>query len=326
VSGHAGENVGVSDGDSRKRPLLPISLIEEGAVERIVLPYRRRKIRRGTAFVLSGGGNRAAAQVGMLQALLERGILPDVLIGTSAGAMNAAAIALDPSGGIDTLFDVWTALRTSDVFPGSRWSRAWHIARRHDHVVSSSGLGSVIERCVDGRRFEDLAIPLRVVACDLHSGHEVVLAAGPVAPALLASAALPGAFPPVRHDGRLLVDGGVVNNVPLAHALAGPTQRVYVLGVASPLSQPPSRASLDVILRAFAIARAQRFQIESNHARGDIEVIVVPHPDDHRSALDFSGTADVIEEAYHLAAEALDAPVDAQPKRRLLRLRTDRAL
>src|SRR4029450_8179226 len=97
--------------------------------------------------------------------------------------------------------------------------RAWNVVRRGTHLFGNEGLAAVIPHSSPARSFSALEIPFRVIACHLDTGEEVVLARGPLKPALLASAALPGVFPIVEHDGRRLVDGGVVDNVPLSHAL-----------------------------------------------------------------------------------------------------------
>jgi NTE family protein len=257
--------------------------------------------------VLSGGGNQAVSQVGMLRALLERGIEPDVVIGTSAGALNGAVIATDPTlTGVEHLADVWLSIRSGEVFPGSKLARAWNVLRRDDHLFTNEGLHSVLERAHPAATFAEMAVPLRVVATDLGTGEEIVLACGPVEPALLASAALPGLFPPVEHDGRLLVDGAVTNSVPLWHALSGPVDRVYVCNVTGALADRRLRSPLDVTVRAFAIARNQRFELELRHAPPDVDVVVLPGPSDQRELFDFSDSVTLVEEAHHVAARALD--------------------
>jgi NTE family protein len=282
---------------------------------------RRRKSRGPrTAFVLSGGGNQAVSEVGMLRALLERGITPDVLIGTSAGAWNGAVLAADPTlDGVDALVDMWESLRGEDVFPGGRLARAWNLLTRDDHLFSDQGLRRLLERSATPGTFEELALPLRVIACDLTSGEEVVLARGPLVPALLASAALPGLFPPVRHDGRTLVDGAVVDTVPLSHALAGPVDRVYVLTVTGELLRRPLRSPIDVAIRAFTISRKQRFELELRSVPPGIEVHVLPAPVDDREFFDFSDPLMLIEEAHHLAERYLDEAQLARAQRTSMR-------
>jgi NTE family protein len=266
-----------------------------------------RDERPRVAFVLSGGGNQGVAQVGMLRALIERGIVPDVVVGTSAGALNGCAVAYSPTiAGVARLANTWIELTTADVFPGGRLSRAWNVVRRGTHLFESTGLEELIDRATAARSFTDLAVPLRVVATDLDTGEEVVLANGPLKPALLASTALPGVFPVVSHEGRRLVDGGVVNTVPLWHALSGPVDKVYVMNVTGTLHDRALRSPLDVVMASFAHSRNQRFELELRQDHPGIEVVLLPRPRDERDLFDFTGAEALIEDAYRLTSEALD--------------------
>ena len=113
-------------------------------------------------------------------------------------------------------------------------------------------------------------------------------------------------FPIVHHDGRRLVDGGVVDNVPLSHALAGPVDRVFVLNVSSGMSERVERSPLDVVMTSFTHARSQRYELELRLVPPEIEVIELPRPPDPRDLFDFSGARELIDAAYELANEALD--------------------
>jgi NTE family protein len=282
----------------------------------------RRRLGRSTrtAFVLSGGGNQSVAQVGMLRALIERDVVPDVIIGCSAGAFNGATIAAAPSlRGVERLEATWGALRGDAIFPGGRLSRAWNLLTRDDHLFSNQGLRDIFLRGDTPGTFADLVIPLRVVAADLDTGEEVVFTSGPLQPALLASAALPGIYPPIRHDGRTLVDGAVVDTVPLWHALAGPIDRIYLMNVAGDLLVRPLRSPIDVAVRAFAISRKQRFELEVRSIPETIEVVHLPSPIDERELFDFSGGKALIESAYELACQTLDEADAARHRRRQLR-------
>jgi NTE family protein len=205
------------------------------------------------------------------------------------------------------------------VFPGGRLARAWNLLKRDDHLFSNQGLRAMLARGDTPKTFDELQLPLRVIATDLQSGDEVVFASGPLAPALLASSALPGLFPPVRHDGRILVDGAVVDTVPLWHALAGPVDRVYVLNVAGELLTRPLRSPIDVAVRAFAISRKQRFDLELRNVPESIDVVLLPAPNDDRELFDFSDPLMLIEEAHHLAERALDEAELRSRRRRTLR-------
>ena len=184
------------------------------------------------------------------------------------------------------------------MFPGGRLSRAWNLLTRDDHLFDNDGLRALIAKGDTPKTFEELQVPLRVVACDLDTGEEVVFAAGPLEPALLASTALPGLFPPIRHDGRVLVDGAVVDTVPLSHALAGPVDRVYVLNIAGELLNRSLRSPIDVAIRAFAISRKQRFELELRSVPESVEVVVLSGPTDNREVTDFSDPQRLIDQSY----------------------------
>jgi NTE family protein len=243
----------------------------------------------------------------MLRALLERRIVPDVVVGTSAGALNGASVAYAPNlTGVAQLAAVWEQLRAEHVFPGGKIHRAWNVLRRGTHLFGNEGLAAVIHHSSPARSFSDLEIPFRVVATDLDTGEEVVLCRGPLKPALLASAALPGVFPIVHHDGRRLVDGGVVNAVPLWHALSGPVDRVFVLDVSGSADGKVERSPLDVVMTSFLHARRQRYELELRYVPPDVEIIQLPRPHDTRDLFDFSGARELIDASYDATRVALD--------------------
>ena len=266
-----------------------------------------------TAFVLSGGGNQGVSQVGMLRALIERGHRPDVIVGTSVGALNGSVVDTSPTlESIEHLEQVWYRLRGDEVFPGNTMRRAWNLLRRDDHLIPNDGLKALIASSGAAETFAELEIPLRVVAADLITGDEHVIVRGELAAALLASASLPGIFPPVDLNGHRLVDGAVVNLVPISHAVAGPIDRIFVLDVSDPITDRPIRSPLDVAVRAFAISREQRFELELQWVPKEIEVVVLPTPVDDRGFLDFTGAERLIADAYELALKALD-DLETQP-------------
>jgi NTE family protein len=229
------------------------------------------------------------------------------LIGTSVGALNAAAVAATPSlEGVHRLERIWASITADDLFPGGPWARTWQVVRKQSHLVPNSGLVRLVERFAAGS-FHDLTVPLRVIAADQATGDEVVFAAGPLGPALLASTALPGLLPPVVHDGRALIDGAVVDNVPVSHAFVGraPSQ-VYVLDVSGTLVPRPARHPGDALLHAFAIARKQRWQIERTLAPPGVEIVELPRPSDARGIFDLSRNDEIRHEAYERADRVLD--------------------
>jgi NTE family protein len=248
----------------------------------------------------------------MLHALLERGIVPDVLVGCSAGALNAAGLAGDPTlDGVEKMRDTWVHLNGADVFPTSAMGLAgvWQLARKGRALGTSDGLRALIERTLPYRRFEDAAVPLHVVATSLRTGRERWFEHGPVVEAILASSALPAVLPPVEIDGDLLVDGGVVDNVPISRGVALGAPRVYVLHVGNfERPRPAPKRPIDVLLQSFSIARNHRFAAEHQATLPGVELIVLPSIDPGSlKRHDFSRAGALIEQAHRAAGAFLDA-------------------
>jgi NTE family protein len=264
-----------------------------------------------TAFVLSGGASLGAIQVGMLRALYERAIEPDVIVGTSAGAMNGAFIASRPQtvATADALAAVWRDLRRGQVFPLNPITGLLGALGARDHLVPASGLRRLIARHLEHTSLEDLPIPLHVVAVDVISGEEVRLSHGPVLDAVLASAAIPGVVAPVRSQDRTLMDGGVANNTPISHAVALGAERIYVLptGHACALDQPP-RGALALALHALSLLTQRCLVDDIDDHRTDAHLIVLPPPCPLAiQPLDFAHADELVERALHDARDFLDA-------------------
>jgi NTE family protein len=232
-----------------------------------------------TAFVLSGGGSLGAVQVGMLQALAARGVAPDLLVGTSAGALNAGYLAGHGMAreSLDELASVWASLRRRDVFPLQPARLAAAAVGRTPSLCSSGPLRHLIEQRLTFERLEDATIPLHVVATDVRTGEEVLLSAGGAVDAILASAAIPAVFPSVRIDDRDLVDGGVADNAAISQAVALGADVVYVLptGYACALGSPPS-TPLSSAMHALTLLIEQRLVLEVAHFAGIVDIRVLP--------------------------------------------------
>src|SRR5437763_12099096 len=193
-----------------------------------------RKPTPGTAFVLGGGGNLGAVQVGMLQALFEAGIAPDVVLGCSVGALNAAGVAADPTlGGVRRMRDTWLSLDGDELWPAGRISGLWMLGRKGQAIQPNTGLRHLVERTLPYRRLEDAVVPVHVNATSLETGRGHWFTSGSAVDAILASAALPAVFPPVVVNGEAYIGGGVVDNVPISRARALGARRVFVLHVAN---------------------------------------------------------------------------------------------
>lgn len=262
------------------------------------------------AFVLSGGGSLGSVQVGMLRALAERGVAPDLIVGTSVGAVNGAFIAGRPgSEGAEALAEVWRSIRREDAFPSRPLIGALGLFGRRNHLVSPDPLRELVRRHVRFASLEEAPIPLHVVATDLMTGGEIVLARGDAADAVAASAAIPGVFPPVRIEDHDLIDGGVANNTPISHAVSQGASTVYVLasGFSCALGQPP-RSALGMGLQALTVLIHQRLAIDVSLYEGACELRVVPPLCPLEvSPADFRHTDELIRRAYEQTREWLEA-------------------
>jgi NTE family protein len=181
----------------------------------------------------------------MLSAVVAAGERFDMIIGASAGAINAAYFASDPSHARALrLADVWRGVRRRHIMPYNFACLA-NIAARRAFVFDGAGLRRLLEANIALGDIGAARAPLHIVATDFLSGDEVVLSRGPVIDAVLASAAIPGVFPPVEFEGRLLIDGGVSNNAPISAAIRLGATRILVLptGFACALTSPPRGAA-----------------------------------------------------------------------------------
>src|SRR5436309_10407760 len=267
-----------------------------------------RKPTPGVAFVLGGGGNLGAVQVGMLQALFELGVVPEVVIGCSVGALNAAGLAADPTlAGVRKLRETWLNLNGDELWPAGRISGLWMLGRKGQAIQPNTGLRGLIERALPYRLLEDAVIPVHVNATSLETGRGHWFTTGPAVEAILASAALPAVFPPVVVGGEAYIDGGVVDNVPISRAVALGARRVYVLHVGNfvrPRQLP--RRPIDVLLQSFSIARNHRFLAETDEPPSNVELVVLPGVDPGRMRRnDFSRSRDLMDRAYATAREFL---------------------
>jgi NTE family protein len=264
-------------------------------------------------FVLSGGGAAGAWQVGALSALCEHGVRPDLVVGCSVGALNAAFLAVDPSVARATeLMQVWRALRREDVFGAGRASAARHILRRQDHLYEPAALQALIRRLVPLADLSQTAVPVEVVTTDLLQGLPAWHRTGDPVTVLSASACLPALFPPVALAGGLHVDGGVTCPVPVGRAVELGARRIWVLDVSADAAGAAAgrMSALDVLLRSFAISRAHLDQgVErrrSPRARTP-EVVRLPRPDVAVDLRDFSRSPYLMQAGYAATRQALQA-------------------
>jgi NTE family protein len=255
---------------------------------------------RPVAFVLGGGASYGAVQVGMLQALSEVGVAPDLVVGTSIGSINGALLAQEGRSAVNRLTHLWLEVTHEMVFPGRSVDRVrtWH--QHRTYLVPSDGVRALLERWVSVERIEDLPLPFAATATDLVTGRVVNLDSGPLIPALLASSALPGVYPHVRIDGRDLVDGGVVNNVPVDHALRMGASSVVVLDCGVFGLRPEVPHSLaETVAQAVAIMFRQQVVRDVPEVARKVPVVYLPAPFPLTSSpLEFHASTKLMADAY----------------------------
>jgi NTE family protein len=251
-----------------------------------------------TAFVFAGGGSLGAVQVGMLRELMRCGLNADFVVGSSVGALNAAYFAAAPNAaGVEKLACVWCSLRRHDVFPVTLRSLLRFVGG-HDHLIDPSNLRLLIKRHVPFLNLEDASIPLHVIATNL-GGAAVCLSSGPAIERILASAAIPAAFPPVRIDNQYLIDGAIGSNTAILTAAKLGATRIIVLptGFACDLHEPP-RGAIARVLHAITLLIANQIVRDLKELAGKVDISIVPSlcPLDV-SPYDFSSAAQLIERA-----------------------------
>lgn len=229
------------------------------------------------AYVLSGGASLGAIQVGMAQALDERGISPDLVVGTSVGALNGAYLA---GGGTPAAMqDIWLGLERPDLFPIRPKDSIRALLGQQPYMVGSDGVRGVLETYVPFERLEDATVPFTALATDAQTGAEVRLSTGPAVEAILASAALPGILPPVEWGDRMLIDGGIANNTPITAAIDAGATEVWVLstGYACALPAPPSHP-LALAIHSIGLLIQQRLARETQNKIYPVPVRLIPPP------------------------------------------------
>ena len=280
----------------------------------IPTPFRRAQTEPTprTAFVLSGGASLGAIQAGMLRALYERAIYPDLIVATSAGALNGGFIASRPRtiATIDALDEIWLGLRREHVFPISARTVLGGLANQRDHLIPDRGVRDLVRRHLQDEDLTEMEVPLHLVAFDLLTGDEVRLSSGPALAAILAASAIPSVLPPVHLGGALLVDGGVVNNTPISHAAALGAERIYVLATDDAagrgLVEPP-RGALDAAVHAFRLLSNARLQSDLERYRSELDLIVLPVANPgHVQPTDFSRAQELLDTTYRAVSQMLD--------------------
>lgn len=263
---------------------------------------------RPVGYVLGGGGSLGAVQVGMLQALAENDIAPDIVAGTSVGSLNGAVIALDPKSAANRLSHLWPRMTRERVFPGGLLSQMRTLQHTKTHLFPSTGLAAVIADFMGAdTTFDDLALPFVVLAMDIATARPHVLSDGRLLPALLASAAIPGIFPPVQLGSLRLYDGGLVANVPMRQALAMGARSLVVLDCNFPGHTPdPPKTMAEVLFYTAMVSMRTQAVFEAPLAAAEVPVVYLHGPEPYPvSPLDFRRTGTLIEAAYEAARSFL---------------------
>jgi NTE family protein len=273
-----------------------------------------------TAFVLGGGGVLGAAEVGMVRALLEYGVRPDVVVGTSVGALNGALVAATPpSEVVDRLTRLWQAAASGRrVYGDPAHRRITRVVRTGTHLYSSTPLREALAHELHELRFEDLLVPFQCCASSIERAAEHWFTQGRVVDAVVASAAVPGLLPPAEVDGEHFLDGGIVNSIPVGRAVELGATRIFVLQVGRidrPLSPP--RRPWEVARVSFEIARRHRFAREMGALPAGVQAHVLPaggtsaRDDSVLAHRDFSSVQHRIDKSYQASVEYLRDAAEA---------------
>jgi len=263
---------------------------------------------RPVGYVLGGGGSLGAVQVGMLQALGEHDVAPGVVAGTSVGSLNGAVLALDPKSAANRLSHLWLRITREQVFPGGLLAQVRSLQHAKTHLFPSTGLAAVIADFLGAdTTFADLTLPFVAMAMDVATARPYVMRDGPLVPALLASAAIPGIFPPVQLGALRLYDGGLVANVPMRQAVGLGARSLVVLDCNFPGRVPsPPGTMAEVLFYTAMVAMRSQAVFEAPLVAAEVPVIYLHGPEPHPvSPLDFRHTATLIESSYEAARSFL---------------------
>ncbi len=267
-------------------------------------------------FRIGGWRHVGAAEVGMLRALLERGLIPDLIVGSSVGALNGALLASRPTlDGVETMTEMWEGLSKRGVFGNSIVNQLTTLARHGTYLHSNEQLRQLLEDGIGATvRFDQLGVRFECIASCIERAAPQWFSSGSVVDAVLASSAVPGLLPAVEIDGEHFLDGGLIRSVPIGRAVDLGATRIFVLHVGrlERALEPPTRP-WQVATVAFEIARRHHFEEEMAALTPDVEMHVLPsgsHPSSvslrYRST---SGVSQRIDTAYEATAEYLDGTV-----------------
>ena len=253
------------------------------------------------AFVFSGGISLGAVQVGMARALFEYGHFPDFCVGTSVGAINAAYLCGNPTlEGVSELERIWLLVRRRDIFPIGLLNSIIRILRKKNYLVSPRGLRKILRRNIRYATLADAKIPCLLITTDVLTDEQVVLTSGNVVEAVMASAALPGVYPPVETAGRTLIDGAISANTPLSVAADHGAQEIFILPAGYPGTLDKAPADIiGMFSHSLNILIGQQFLHDVEEHRRDVAVHILPPLLQENSLVyDFARTGEFLSQAY----------------------------
>lgn len=270
------------------------------------------------AFVLSGGANRGPLEIGALQSLVAHNIKADLIVGTSAGALNGVYYAARPTtAGMQELADIWIKATVNDAFPGgNNLSMAWRAITGKDSLIDGAALRNTVQRSLPpgATKFGDLQIPFYAVTADIISATTIIFgdeADTPLLEPVLASASFPIVLPPVEYDGFQLSDGGVTAVVPIEVALQRGATELYVIDLEPPTAKSEAvRGVLPIAMQTLTTSLREqllddlRDVIKAGATLHHVNITAFPD----LSLFDFTQTAKLIDAGRIAMDTYLNAP------------------
>ena len=264
---------------------------------------------RPLALIFPGGGALGAYQVGAARALFEAGVVPDLLVGVSAGSVNASFLAWHPGvEGTRVLEAMWLSVRRRDLLPVHPTHIVLALTGRRSSLVDSVHGERFLRRHLGRRLVEQAPTPLAVIATDLETGAPVVIRTGDLASAVVASSSFPGVYPPVRRDGRWLIDGGVVADIPLDLTADMGAASAVVIAVPPLAPSPPPRTPINILLRASTWGAEAHGRTTLRRPPASLAVIEVPSGPNPTTTFQLGGPGELIAAGHHATSTWLSGP------------------
>lgn len=261
-----------------------------------------------TAFVFSGGASLGSIEVGALKALVERGIKPDIVLGTSVGSLNGAMFAYEPTlDQVKNIEKIWRNIKVWDVFTPSPLTPVINITTAGQHMISPKNLRKLIAEKLPFERFNETKVPLYIIGTDIKTGEEIVFDKGLVKEALMSSAAIPGVFPVQHMDNNAIVDGGLINNAPISTAVRLGAEKIIIFPIGVPSAEQEPKNLMEMLIHSFIYLLNRQLTTDIYLYKDKAELIIVPPPNPiNVGPHDFSKSAQLIDSAYNRASKWLD--------------------